>query len=297
MVDMTSITTKRLAFTNITEEDALFMLELVNTDGWLKFIGDRNVHSEQEAISYIKKILDNKSINYWVIRIKETGIPIGVLSFNKRDFLDFFDLGFSLLPSFKSKGYAYEAANALINELPLKHFESTIVALTNPDNEVSINLLKKLGFQLDKQIVQDRKHSNVFKADTNKLAIDSLAKMFFSVFCNKNGNNPDWEILKNICIPEILVINKTKAAESIYNLDSFISPRKKLLSDGTLIDFEEFEISEETFLFNSIAQRKSIYEKSGILSGKQFKAQGTKLTQFLKTNSGWKISSVIWEDE
>ncbi len=39
--------TNRLTLRKLEEKDCSFILELLNTEGWLKFIGNRNVHNER----------------------------------------------------------------------------------------------------------------------------------------------------------------------------------------------------------------------------------------------------------
>jgi hypothetical protein len=82
-----------------------------------------------------------------------------------------------------------------------------------------------------------------------------------------------------------------------HNLHTFIEPRRKILTDGTLTGFEEIETKAATKIAGNIAQRFSQYQKSGLLNEKHFKAHGNKFFQFIKTNSGWKINSIVWEDD
>lgn len=131
---------------------------------------------------------------------------------------------------------------------------------------------------------------------SDKILIDQLTKIFFSIFSNTHQQQPDWNLIHTLCLPETIIIKKTGTAEEIYNLQSFIEPRKKILSDGTLTDFEESEIDEDTRIAGHIAQRYSKYQKSGYLNGNHFHEYGSKFFQFIKTKSGWKINSVIWED-
>jgi hypothetical protein len=49
--------TSRLNIRPINLVDSKFMLELVNTKGWLKYIGDRKVHNVTDAEQYIQRIL------------------------------------------------------------------------------------------------------------------------------------------------------------------------------------------------------------------------------------------------
>ncbi len=131
----------------------------------------------------------------------------------------------------------------------------------------------------------------------DQVEIDNITKLFFSIFTNTDQKLPDWTLINKTCIPETIIIKKTDDTETVYNLDSFIEPRRKILTDGTLTGFEETETKEETQIIGNIAQRCSRYQKSGYLNGKHFREYGAKLFQFVKTNKGWKINSIIWEDE
>ena len=131
-------------------------------------------------------------------------------------------------------------------------------------------------------------------ADKNH--IDNITKQFFDVFNNTNQRQPEWTILDNICIAQIIIIKKTGLTQTIYDLASFIEPRKSILTNGTLTNFQETEIEEETKIVGHIAQRHSTYQKKGNLNGKDFIENGTKLFQFIKTIDGWKINSLVWED-
>lgn len=82
----------------------------------------------------------------------------------------------------------------------------------------------------------------------------------------------------------------------VYDLDAFIAPREKILTDGTLTEFSEWEVSERTEIFGSVAHRFSHYRKSGFLDGAWFEGSGHKTTQFVRTAAGWRMSSLAWDD-
>src|SRR4051812_3265439 len=105
----TFIVTSRLVIKPLTLEDDNFILELVNTKGWLKFIGNRNITSPDESSAYIQRILENENIFYWVVKLKDDQVSIGIITYIKRTYLDYHDIGFASLPKFSKKGYAYEA--------------------------------------------------------------------------------------------------------------------------------------------------------------------------------------------
>ena len=133
--------------------------------------------------------------------------------------------------------------------------------------------------------------------ETDQLTLDNLTKTFFDIFTNADQKQPDFNQIDKVCIPEALIIKKKGSSEEIYNIATFIEPRRKILTDGTLTNFQEVEIGSEGKIIGSIAQRFSRYQKSGYLNGTYFKEHGNKFFQFIKTEHGWKINSVIWEDE
>ena len=117
MAEQFVLTTPRLSITPLATEDAGFILELVNTEGWIKFIGDRNIHSEVDADTYIQKILANENITYWKVRLKDSEVKIGLVTLIKRDYLEHKDIGFAFLPHFSKSGYAFEATRAVLNKI------------------------------------------------------------------------------------------------------------------------------------------------------------------------------------
>src|SRR4051794_25146970 len=107
----TFVVTSRLMIKPLTLEDNNFIFELVNTKGWLKFIGKRNITSLHESSAYIQRILENENIFYWVVKLRDNQHSIGIITYIKRTYLDHHDIGFAFLPKFCNKGYAYEATN------------------------------------------------------------------------------------------------------------------------------------------------------------------------------------------
>ncbi len=163
------ISTDRLLIRPLTIHDNRFIFELVNTEGWIKFIGNRNITSQDEAIAYIQKILDSENISYWVVILKDDQESIGVITFIKRDYLEHHDIGFAFLPNFSQKGYAYEAAKAVLNELVKEHDLSRILATTLPENIHSIKLLKKMGLVFEKEIELEKEKLHVYGVSIDTL--------------------------------------------------------------------------------------------------------------------------------
>jgi ribosomal-protein-alanine N-acetyltransferase len=142
--------TERLLLRQFTSDDAQFILELVNTAGWLKFIGDRNVHSIEDAVKY----LDEGPINSYkqndfglsCIALKNSGQSIGMCGLLRREFLPDPDLGFAILPEFQGHGYMQEVSGGYLNYIHQCLKLPAVLAITVPGNQRSISLLERLGF-------------------------------------------------------------------------------------------------------------------------------------------------------
>jgi ribosomal-protein-alanine N-acetyltransferase len=70
----------------------------------------------------------------------------------KRDELPQPDIGFAFLPDFWNKGFALEAAAAVLQDARERLKLDRILAITTPDNESSIKLLQKLGLKFERVI-------------------------------------------------------------------------------------------------------------------------------------------------
>lgn len=144
--------TKRLLLKPTLEEDATFILELLNMPKWIAYIGDRNVKTVEEAKEYIRiKMLPQLyKLGYgnYTLIWKTDNSKIGTCGLNDREGFDGVDIGFALLPKYEKKGYGFESANKLIqvafNELGF----TKVNAITSKKNLSSQILLEKLGLKL-----------------------------------------------------------------------------------------------------------------------------------------------------
>ena len=155
--------TSRLTLYPIDERDAEFIQKLVNTEGWKKYIGDRNVESILDAKSYIQKMNSQVDSQNWTVVLEESNEKIGIISYIKRDYLPFHDLGFAFLPSYQKQGFAFEAANSVLNFFRAQNGFQHLLATTIPENIDSIGLLEKLGFASEKTIEEEGERLLVYK--------------------------------------------------------------------------------------------------------------------------------------
>jgi len=128
-----------------------------------------------------------------------------------------------------------------------------------------------------------------------KAEIDALTAEFLGAFDNRGGRSADVARIRRLVLPGGVIV-KTGPEFTVYTVDEFIEPRQRLLADGRLAEFSEWETSERTEIAGGIASRFSEYRKSGVLDGEPFEGGGTKTVQFVRTPEGWRISAVAWYD-
>lgn len=141
--------TERLFLRPTTEEDAPFVLELMNTPKWHQYIGDRKVYSFDNAKAYIAEKMTPQLLrlgygNYTVIR-KSDQAKMGSCGLYDREGMEGIDIGFAFLPAYEGKGYGYEAANK-IKQVAFDEFGLELIrAITSKKNLASQRLLEKIG--------------------------------------------------------------------------------------------------------------------------------------------------------
>jgi len=130
---------------------------------------------------------------------------------------------------------------------------------------------------------------------TNELT--RLAAEFFRAVSFETGERPRYELIYDLFIESGLLIKNTGAVPEICTVRQFIEPRQATVDAGELTRFHEAEFSATIDIFGNVAHRFSAYSKSGTMKGVPFEARGMISTQFILSASGWKMSSMAWDDE
>jgi len=149
------IRTSRLDLRELDGNDAEFILQLLNEEGFIRFIGDKGVRTLADAHDYILQgPMDSYARNgfgLYAACLRDT-TPIGICGLVKREGLNDPDVGFAFLSRYWSLGYAVESAAAVLahaqDVLGLKR----VVAITSPDNWSSIGVLEKIGLRYERMI-------------------------------------------------------------------------------------------------------------------------------------------------
>lgn len=146
--------TERLILRKLSSNDTGFIIELVNSPGWLQYIGYRNIHTTEDALKYLQdgplKSYEQHGFGLLLIQLKTTEAPIGMCGLLKRDTLPLPDLGYALLPAYEGNGYITEATSAYLTYVEQQLRIEKLLAITSLDNEKSIRVLEKLHFAFER---------------------------------------------------------------------------------------------------------------------------------------------------
>jgi RimJ/RimL family protein N-acetyltransferase len=154
---MPVLETERLVLREVEGADAPFMLELLNSPGFLENIGDRGVRDEDQARAFIEdRILASyrdHGFGMWLIEERAGAARVGIAGLIQRDGLDVPDVGYAFMPNVWGRGYAQEVAAAVVAHARETLGLQRLAAITTPENFASMAVLRKIGFTLQGMIV------------------------------------------------------------------------------------------------------------------------------------------------
>jgi RimJ/RimL family protein N-acetyltransferase len=168
---MIVLETERLILRQFSTNDAQFILTLLNEPSFLRYIGDKKVRNVEDAQQYILTgpVASYKANGFglYLVELRESHTPIGICGLIKREELPDVDIGFAFLPDFWNKGFAFEAAAAVMQYGKEELNLDRIVAITSLDNEASMKLLQRLGLRFERflRLSEDREQVRLFARD------------------------------------------------------------------------------------------------------------------------------------
>lgn len=148
------LTTARLALRRLDLDDAPFIVELLTQPSFLANIGDRGVRNVEDAYRYLREgplaMYEKSGFGLWLVQRATDGAAMGTCGLLRRDILPDVDIGYAYLPEYWGRGYAYEAADAVLKHAARKFALARVVAVVSPGNRGSIRVLEKLGMQFER---------------------------------------------------------------------------------------------------------------------------------------------------
>lgn len=139
--------TKRLVLRNVAAKDAVVMFDYRNNELCAKYQrGQTKDHSGIVALleRHREDTLGVDAASMVAVALKETDELIGEIVVMPEG--GTISLGYTFSYKHHRKGYAFEALSALIQMLHEKYPQWDFISFTEPENEASMGLLKKLGY-------------------------------------------------------------------------------------------------------------------------------------------------------
>lgn len=291
---MKVLETERLTLRWFDEGDAAFILALVNDPDWLTNIGDRNVHSLDDARRFIADRLAasywDKGHGLWAMERREDGALVGMCGLIDRDTLPEIDVGYALAPAFRRQGYAREAASACLAYARDVLARPRVLAIVSPANAPSRALLESLGMRVEDTAPETVRYTwSPDRAPPDD--IEALVRRFFAAFSNRG------KLATIAAVPSMFVrgaMVTITAPLSLMDVRTFLAPRAVLLQSGALVDFEEEATIRELSIHGDLASVFVDYRSAGRREGAPFEAGGTKHFQIVQTPRGPRIASLAW---
>ena len=148
--------TERLYIRRFVPEDWQDLYEFLSQESVCKY-EPYEVFSKEAAKT---EAIYRSSDYYWAVCLKDSKKLIGNIYLHTRK-LGVWELAFAFNEYYQGKGYATEAAWALINDVFTDKGAHRVEATCNPQNTASWKLLERLGFSREGHIRQD----TCFKCD------------------------------------------------------------------------------------------------------------------------------------
>ncbi len=151
----TIIETDRLNLRELEEGDAPFLHALLTDADFLRNIGHRGVDTIADATRAIRdRYRASYAANGWgmyLVEDKADRTALGMAGLVKRDGLDDVDVGFALLPGARGRGFAFEAAQGVLDWATQRGI-APVVAIVSPGNSPSIGVLGRLGYRPERSL-------------------------------------------------------------------------------------------------------------------------------------------------
>ena len=148
--------TERLYLRRVTLDDTDLMLAVWNDPAFIRNVGDRGVRTAEQAGEAMKsgtlKLYEDYGYGPYSMVLKSDESQIGICGLFKRENLEDPDIGFAVLPDHCSRGYAGEAAFAVVAHARDDLGIHKLTAIVSPENAPSIGLIEKLGLSFDRMI-------------------------------------------------------------------------------------------------------------------------------------------------
>jgi len=169
-----TLRTQRLTLRWLEPGDEDILLAVWNDPAFIRHVGDRGIRTVEQASEALAngplKLYAELGYGPYRVSLTDSDEPVGICGLFKRGYLDDPDIGFALLPDYWGKGFAYEAATAVLNHACHGLGLRRVTAIVSSGNTTSIRLIEKLGLRFEAMVTipGDEKELCLYSVDWNK---------------------------------------------------------------------------------------------------------------------------------
>jgi RimJ/RimL family protein N-acetyltransferase len=145
--------TERLLLRPITDDDFDAVAALYGDADVMRFIGLRGPMTREQTKDRLAFMVDHwrqHGFGMWALRLKEGGEFVGRCGLRYMDNTTEIELGYTLAKAYWGKGLATEASRAVVRHTFEVLKLGRLVAIADPANTASVNVMKKLGMTFER---------------------------------------------------------------------------------------------------------------------------------------------------
>ena len=166
--------TERLTFRKLTEQDFDTWLEFCKFPDSLKYVFSQDQLKIEDPIERCQIWFDRVFNRYNselggmnALIEKQTGALVGQcgLLIQTIDGVQELEIGYSIMPAFRGKGYATEAAKKCKQVAFEQNYAASLISIIVPENSASIGVALNNGMQLDKTTMSNGDRVHVYRID------------------------------------------------------------------------------------------------------------------------------------
>lgn len=139
-------------------------------------------------------------------------------------------------------------------------------------------------------------------AQTNETAedlrsVEQVVRDVYALVSWTDGNTPDWEVVREVFIPEAIVVLRYPPEHKVMSVDGFLLDWLRFenqLKEAGMSGFQETVTSAATTEFGDVAHVHVVYESSIPGTGRPARP-GVDLWSLIRIDGQWKVVSVVNE--
>jgi hypothetical protein len=127
--------------------------------------------------------------------------------------------------------------------------------------------------------------------------LSETIRSMYEVISFSEGEEPDWEVMKNVFSPNAHLARITPDGIDYFDLPTFQSMVQEMLDIGIYTSFYEYEVARRADCFGDLAHVLSVYETKRNPFTPGFLGRGVNSIQLLWSGESWQVLSLLWDEE